>query len=113
MSSNSNSTNMDKIFLCNSVIHEGMKCGARGRRCKYAHTVEELRPRLCNRGDKCNKYRTGTGGDTECKFVHPDEDIEDYVERLCKHVGNQSDKERGINYSSSGAAVYDEAFPEM
>lgn len=65
----------DKIFLCKSVTGEGV-CVLPEGKCRYAHTVKELRPRLCHQGDNCRKKHN------VCKFVHADENIKDYVMRL-------------------------------
>lgn len=42
----------------------------------YAHNIEELYPRLCKYGSKCNRHKDHP---TTCLFVHPDEDIFDYA----------------------------------
>ncbi len=67
--------NMTKTVFCRSVTGEG-ECLAVGGKCKFAHTIEELRPRLCRYGDKCNRHKDHP---RTCKFVHPDEDIYDYA----------------------------------
>ena len=67
--------NMTKSVFCRSVTGEG-ECLAVGGRCRFAHTIEELRPRLCKYRDRCNKHKDHP---KTCKFVHPDEDIYDYA----------------------------------
>jgi hypothetical protein len=66
--------NMIKSVFCRSVTGEG-GCLAVGGRCRFAHTINELRPRLCKYRDRCNKHKDHP---KTCKFVHPDEDIYDY-----------------------------------
>ena len=68
-------TNMSKTILCRSVTKEGGRCIGIGR-CMFAHTIEELYPRLCKYGSKCNRHKDCP---TTCMFVHPDEDIFDYA----------------------------------
>jgi len=69
-------TNMSKTILCRSVTEGGGRCtGGRGG-CRYAHTIEELYPRLCKYGSKCNRH---VDHPTTCLFVHPDENIFDYA----------------------------------
>lgn len=69
-------TNMSKTILCRSVTEGGGRCmGERGG-CRYAHTIEELYPRLCKYGSKCNRHKDHPA---TCLFVHPDEDIVDYA----------------------------------
>lgn len=66
--------NIRKTILCRSVVEGGGKCNGKG--CRFAHTVDELYPRLCRYGDKCNRHKDHP---RTCIFVHPDEDIFDYV----------------------------------
>lgn len=67
-------TNMSKTILCRSVTGGGGRC--MGGFCRYAHNIEELYPRLCKYGSKCNRHKDRPA---TCLFVHPDEDIFDYA----------------------------------
>ena len=67
--------NMTKSVFCRSVTGEGQCLVVEGR-CRFAHTIEELRPRLCRYGERCNRHKDHP---RTCKFVHPDEDIYDYA----------------------------------
>jgi hypothetical protein len=66
---------MTKSVFCRSVTGEG-QCLAVGGKCRFAHTIEELRPRLCRYGDRCNRHKDHP---KTCKFVHPEETIYDYA----------------------------------
>ena len=67
--------NMGKTVFCRSVTGEGGCLAVRGK-CRFAHTIEEIRPKLCRYGDRCNRHKDHP---RTCKFVHPDEDIYDYA----------------------------------
>ena len=67
-------TNMSKTILCRSVTEGGGKCMGGG--CRYAHTIEELYPKLCKYRNKCNRHKDHPA---TCLFVHPDEDIFEYA----------------------------------
>ena len=67
-------TNMRKTILCRSVTEGGGR--GMGGGCRYAHTIEELYPKLCKYGSKCNRHKDHP---VTCLFVHPDEDIFDYA----------------------------------
>jgi hypothetical protein len=65
----------EKTVFCRSVTGEG-GCLAVGGKCRFAHTIEEIRPRLCRYGDRCNRHKDHP---KNCNFVHPDESIYDYA----------------------------------
>jgi hypothetical protein len=67
--------NQNKHVLCNSVIG-GEPCSAPAGMCRYAHTLEELRPRLCRYGHNCDRHLDNP---RSCRFVHPDQNIFDYA----------------------------------
>ena len=65
---------------------DGDKC-TRGERCHYAHTVAELVPQRCNRGQACrlirvddNKQVFNKRSDRCCMYSH-DEPVNDYLKR--------------------------------
>jgi len=65
----------EKTVFCRSVTGEG-GCLAVGGKCRFAHTIDEIRPALCRYGDRCNRHKDHP---RTCKFVHPDESIYDYA----------------------------------
>ena len=70
-----NNKNMTKSVFCRSVTGQG-ECKAFNGNCRFAHTIEELYPKLCKYGDKCNRFAVDP---SSCKFVHPSQDIHEYA----------------------------------
>ena len=75
MESNNTIKNMSKTILCRSVTEGGGRCIGRGK-CRHAHTIMELYPRMCKYGNRCNRHKDHP---ETCMFVHPDEDIFSYA----------------------------------
>ena len=98
--------NMTKTMLCRSVTGEG-KCTAFNGNCKFAHTIDELRPRLCRYGDKCNKHKDHP---RTCKFVHPDEDIYNYA---CTHGFVLSAHKPDLVKRNEGFRFSNDDFPDL
>lgn len=73
---NVNNQNIVKSVFCRSVIGEGQCLAASGEKCRFAHTIKELRPRLCKYRNRCNRHKDHP---RTCKYVHPDETIFDYA----------------------------------
>jgi len=74
-------SNVRKFTFCRSVIEGGTECSVGGGACRFAHTIEDIYPRLCRFAGECKRKYT-------CGFVHPDEDIYQYSDR-CKFVGDR------------------------
>ena len=79
-----------KTKMCNSV-NSGEQCKW-GSRCSYAHSSQELCPIACNFGARCcniippasrnDIYINNPRSTRMCNFIHPDEAISNYEERL-------------------------------
>jgi hypothetical protein len=102
--------NMIKSVFCRSVTGEG-GCLAVGGRCRFAHTINELRPRLCKYRDRCNKHKDHP---KTCKFVHPDEDIYDYAitHGFYGNITNQRGNTTVFNNSDEFNHIIDD-FPRL
>ena len=98
--------NMTKSVFCRSVTGEGQCLAVEGR-CRFAHTIEELRPRLCRYGERCNRHKDHP---RTCKFVHPDQDIQDYA-KTHGFTGNVTDF-RGAAKPSLKRVTVDFSFNE-
>lgn len=59
--------------MCKQLMEYG-KCSNR-LNCKFAHTSQELYPKICKFRGKCNRFKT-------CPFLHPNETKEDLINRL-------------------------------
>ena len=72
--------------LCNS-LYTRVEC-RHGKRCNFAHSVEQLVQRQCMFGEKCKfveKIETGcyvNCGDVKCLFWHPDESCDSFSNRM-------------------------------
>lgn len=74
-----------KTRMCNSV-GSGRVC-PHGSRCRYAHSVEELRVAPCFFKDACRHVKKSGDGyrncsHRRCTFLHPGEDMKNYCQRL-------------------------------
>ena len=97
--------NMTKSVFCRSVIGEG-GCLAVGGKCRFAHTIEELRPKLCRYGERCNRHKDHP---RTCKFVHPDESIYDYA----KTHGFEKPQSSPCDLNTAVSISFTEGFPQL
>ena len=76
-----------KSQMCNSVKDGIISKCPHGKSCRFAHTLEELTPVMCQHAKLC-KFVQFTGGcycnigDKICFYQHVDEKIEDYLIRV-------------------------------
>ena len=78
-------TVLSKTRICESV-HTGKRC-RHGKRCRFAHTAQELQIRECFFGNRCRCVKkTCSGyhnsGKKCCCFRHPEETNENYFRRM-------------------------------
>ena len=76
---------LTKTRMCNSV-GSGKPC-RHGSRCRYAHSVDELKVGQCFFKDACRHvHKTATGYSNHrhkcCSFIHPGESMKNYCSRL-------------------------------
>ena len=84
--------------LCNSFF-SGTECPNKDI-CKYAHGLRELKVPICHFKDKCylivknegGKYIKAEGSKKICFFMHTDETMENYEERVIKNIRKQEFK---------------------
>ena len=90
---------MCKTQFCKSLTTEGYKC-VYNDKCNYAHSIDELRIRMCNYPDTCYKVYVNDKGyfrncdKQKCRFLHSEETKKNYVKRL------------GINYIEPVKEMY-------
>ena len=76
-----------KTQFCKSLTTFGYKCVYKDK-CNYAHSIDELRIRMCNYPDTCYKVYVNDKGyfrnceNQKCSFLHSEETKQNYVKRL-------------------------------
>jgi len=94
----SDTTTMRKnMVFCKSCIIPGWEC--RGK-CKYAHSIEYVNPKVCKRLPVCNcRWREKP---RRCTFIHANESKQQYADRMGFNAnvyewGGRYDKKDWIN----------------
>ncbi len=75
-----------KTKMCSNIINRGT-C-VHGTKCFFAHSLSEITPNTCGYGDGCIHIKINSKNRKLCSFIHPNETISSYHERIHKETNN-------------------------